>query len=198
MVFSGNMITICMDKKLYLVWLLCIDYTNSGSSVSGWLHSRPVVLKLLCSVNPYFGKTDAMRHVKRMYEQRITKWLLEMKMSGRIPRGRPCTWCIYQVKRDIERRGGRQMKCKNGQIKAVGDSYAKVDPQDWNDLRKKKNKKITWTITFQNPYSCTNYVSEILPSCENLPCKNIFQIIFYSLTFLVWSINSAYLYVNSV
>jgi hypothetical protein len=31
-------------------------------------------------------------HVKRLDEHRIPKMLLEMKMSVRRPRGRPCTW----------------------------------------------------------------------------------------------------------
>jgi hypothetical protein len=41
-----------------------------------------------------------------MDEHRIPRWLLEMKMSGRRPRGRPHTWWTDQVKRAIERRGG--------------------------------------------------------------------------------------------
>jgi hypothetical protein len=44
-------------------------------------------------------------HVKRMDKHRIPKRLLEMKMSGRRSRGRPCTQWIDQVKIDVERRG---------------------------------------------------------------------------------------------
>jgi hypothetical protein len=54
-----------------------------------------------------------------------------MKMNGRRPRGRSCTLFLDQVKRDVERRGGGEMKCKNGQIETFGDSCAKVDPQGW-------------------------------------------------------------------
>jgi hypothetical protein len=51
----------------------------------------------------YFG------HMKRMDEHRIPKRILDMKMSGKRPRGRPCTWWLDQVKRDIEEEdaGGR-------------------------------------------------------------------------------------------
>jgi hypothetical protein len=34
------------------------------------------------------------------------------------------------------------MKYKNGQIETVGDSYAKGDPQVWNDIKKKKEENL--------------------------------------------------------
>jgi hypothetical protein len=43
-------------------------------------------------------------HVKRMDEHRIPKRVLEMKMRGKRPKGRPQAWWLHQVKRDIERR----------------------------------------------------------------------------------------------
>jgi hypothetical protein len=45
------------------------------------------------------------RHVKRMDKHRIPKRLMEMKMTGKRPRGRPQTRWLDQVKRDTERRG---------------------------------------------------------------------------------------------
>jgi hypothetical protein len=42
-------------------------------------------------------------HVRRIDEHRIPKRLLEMKMNGRRPRGRPRTRWKDQVKRDVER-----------------------------------------------------------------------------------------------
>jgi hypothetical protein len=44
-------------------------------------------------------------HRNRMDEHRKPKTVLEMKMSGTKPKGRPQTWWLDQVKRDIERRG---------------------------------------------------------------------------------------------
>jgi hypothetical protein len=44
-------------------------------------------------------------HAKRMDEHRIPKTVLEMKMRGKRPRNRPRTWWLYQVRRDIGRRG---------------------------------------------------------------------------------------------
>jgi hypothetical protein len=38
-------------------------------------------------------------------EHRIPKTVLEMKMNGKRPKGRPQTWWLDQVKREIERRG---------------------------------------------------------------------------------------------
>jgi hypothetical protein len=44
-------------------------------------------------------------HVMRMADERIPKKILEMKLRGRRPRGRPRTRWMDQVKRDMERRG---------------------------------------------------------------------------------------------
>jgi hypothetical protein len=44
-------------------------------------------------------------HARRTDECRIPERLLELKMTGKRPRGRPQTWWLDQVKRDIERRG---------------------------------------------------------------------------------------------
>jgi hypothetical protein len=43
------------------------------------------------------------RRVKRMDEQRLPKRLLEMKMTGKIPRSRPRTQWSDKVKRETER-----------------------------------------------------------------------------------------------
>jgi hypothetical protein len=44
-------------------------------------------------------------HVMCMADERIPKKMLEMKLRGRRPRGRPRTRWMDQVKRDMERRG---------------------------------------------------------------------------------------------
>jgi hypothetical protein len=44
-------------------------------------------------------------HVKRMDEHRITETFLEIKISGRRSRDRPCTRWVDQVKKDVQRRG---------------------------------------------------------------------------------------------
>jgi hypothetical protein len=56
-----------------------------------------------------------------------------MKMSGRRPRGRPHTRWIDQVKKDVKRRGDWRKvdEMQDGKTEAVGDPYAKVDPQVW-------------------------------------------------------------------
>jgi hypothetical protein len=59
--------------------------------------------------------------VIRTDEHRIPKkTILEMKISGRRPRGRPSTQWIDQVKTDVGRKG---------QIETVRDSCAKDAPQ---------------------------------------------------------------------
>jgi hypothetical protein len=70
-------------------------------------------------------------HVKRVYEHRIPKILLEMKTSGRRLKGQIMHIWIDQVKRGQDETGGLQMKCTNGQIETAGDAYVKVEPQVW-------------------------------------------------------------------
>jgi hypothetical protein len=41
-------------------------------------------------------------HVKRMYEHKVPRRLLEMKISGRRPRDRRCTQRADQVKRKVK------------------------------------------------------------------------------------------------
>jgi hypothetical protein len=48
--------------------------------------------------------------------------------------GRPQTWWLDQVRRDIETEyvhGGRWKKCRSGEIETAGDSFAEVNPQEW-------------------------------------------------------------------
>jgi hypothetical protein len=57
--------------------------------------------------------------VKRMEEHRMPKRLLEMEMSGRRPRGRPCTRWIDQAKRNVE-----QDRMKVDQMQEWADRYS--------------------------------------------------------------------------
>jgi hypothetical protein len=76
-------------------------------------------------------------HVPRMDGHGIPKKLLEIKKSKKIPRGRPCTLWIDQVKSNVgqDETGGWYIKCKNGQTKTGGDSCTKTDPQVWKQLK---------------------------------------------------------------
>jgi hypothetical protein len=51
-------------------------------------------------------------HVMRMADERIPKTMLEMKMRGRRPRGRPRTRWMDKVKRDAEKRGKKWKQVK--------------------------------------------------------------------------------------
>jgi hypothetical protein len=47
-------------------------------------------------------------HVMRMADEKIPKKMLEMKLRGRRPRGRPRTRWMDQVKREMEKRGKKE------------------------------------------------------------------------------------------
>jgi hypothetical protein len=68
-----------------------------------------------------------------MDEHRIPQRLLEMKVSGRRPHGRPLTQWTDQVKRGVERKGWdwRTVDEMQEWADSTGDSYANVNPQMW-------------------------------------------------------------------
>jgi hypothetical protein len=47
-----------------------------------------------------------------MADERIPKKMMEMKLRGRRPRGRPRTRWMDQIKRDMEKRGKKWMQVK--------------------------------------------------------------------------------------
>jgi hypothetical protein len=60
--------------------------------------------------------------------------------------------------------GGQQMKCKNGQIEAFGDSYAKVDPKLQKQHKEEEELNINELVekahlnSMENDLFCTRIV----------------------------------------
>jgi hypothetical protein len=69
-------------------------------------------------------------HAMRMADERIPKKMLEMKLRGRRPRGRPRTRWMDQVKRE-----GR----RNGKIGTDGDFFITINPEKWKQLKKEED-----------------------------------------------------------
>jgi hypothetical protein len=75
-----------------------------------------------------------------MADERIPKRTLEMKLRGRIPRGRPRTRWMDQVMRDVEKRGKKWTQVKQDGMErwTDGDFFVTVDPRNWKRLREEE------------------------------------------------------------
>jgi hypothetical protein len=58
-----------------------------------------------------------------MADERIPKKMLEMKLRGRRPRGRPRARWMDQVKRDMEKRGKKWMQVKQDRAGKTRDRW---------------------------------------------------------------------------
>jgi hypothetical protein len=93
-------------------------------------------------------------HVMCMADDRIPRKMLEMKLRGRRPRGRPRTRWMDEVKREMEKRGKEWMQViqDRDRWRFLCNSRPK---RTGNDLRRKKKREDFTELSFYNkPQFC--------------------------------------------
>jgi hypothetical protein len=75
-----------------------------------------------------------------MADERIPKKMLEMKLRGRRPRGRPKARWMDQVKREMEKRGKKWTQVQQDRDRC--NFFVTVDTKNWKQLKKDEEEDV--------------------------------------------------------